>query len=190
MQNYNLNVEQQLARNTLLTITYAGSVGRRLAYVADLNQLAVTTNATERVRPYASQYPYLTAINQVNSGATSNYNSLQATMVQSQWHGLSAKVYYTWSRSLDDSSSSTTPQDSRNLRGDYGLSTFDVRNNFTGSARFVVPKFTSHLSRLTQGYEMNALFVFTGGTPINILVGTNTSGSGEASRDRPNRLTV
>ena len=34
---------------------------------------------------------------------------------------------------------------------------------------------------------MNALYTFAGGTPINILAGTNTSGSGEASRDRPNR---
>jgi len=172
----------------MLTITYAGSVGRRLAYVADLNQLPITTDAAARVRPYASEYPYLTAINQVNSGATSNYNSLQITLVQSQWHGLSAKVYYTWSRSMDDSSSATTPQNSLNLRGDYGLSTFDVRNNFTGSARYVVPKFTSHAPRLTNGYEMNALYVFAGGTPVNILVGTNTSGSGEASRDRPNRV--
>lgn len=188
MQNYNLNVEQQLARNTLLTITYAGSVGRHLAYVADLNQLPITTNAAARVRPYASQYPYLTAINQVNSGATSNYNSLQVSLVQSQWRGLSAKVYYTWSKSLDDSSSATTPQDSNNLRGDYGLSTFDVRNNFIGSARYAVPKFTSRAPRLTQGYEVNALYVFAGGTPVNILVGTNSSGSGEASRDRPNRV--
>lgn len=188
MQNYNLNVEQQLARNTSLTVTYAGSVGRHLAYVADLNQLPITTNAAARVRPYASQYPYLTAINQVNSGANSNYNSLQVSLVQSQWHGLSAKVYYTWSRSLDDSSSATTPQNSNNLRGDYGLSTFDVRNNFTGSARYAVPKFTNFAPRLTQGYEVNTLFVFAGGTPVNILVGTNTSGSGEASRDRPNRV--
>jgi hypothetical protein len=188
MQNYNVNVEQQLSRNTVLTVTYAGSVGRHLAYVADLNQIPVTTNAAARVRPYASQYPYLTAINQVNSGATSNYNSLQVTLVQNQWHGLSAKVYYTWSKSLDDSSSATTPQNSFNLRGDYGLSTFDVRNNFTGSARFVVPKFTNRVPRLTKGYEVNGLYVFAGGTPINILVGTNTSGSGEASRDRPNRV--
>ncbi len=70
MQNYNLNVEQQLVKNTMLTITYAGSVGRRLAYVADLNQYPITTTASARVRPYASEYPYLTAINQVNSGAT------------------------------------------------------------------------------------------------------------------------
>jgi hypothetical protein len=52
----------------------------------------------------------------------------------------------------------------------------------------VLPKFTSHAARLTQGYEINALYTFAGGQPINILAGTNTSGSGEASRDRPNRV--
>jgi len=188
LQNYNVNVEQQLAKNTMITIGYVGSSGRRLAYVADLNQIPVTTNAAARVRPYAAQYPYLTAINQVNSGATSNYNSLQISLVQSQWHGITAKVYYTWAKSMDDASSTTTPQDSRNLRGDWGLSNFDVRNNFTGSAQYVLPKFTTHAARLTQGYEINALYTFAGGQPINILAGTNTSQSGEASRDRPNRV--
>lgn len=188
LQNYNVNVEQQLAKNTMITIGYVGSSGRRLAYVADLNQYPITTNTAARVRPYAAQYPYLTAINQVNSGATSNYNSLQISLVQSQWHGISAKVYYTWAKSMDSASSTTTPQDSTNLRGDRGLSSFDVRNNFTGSAQYVLPKFTSHAARLTQGYEVNALYTFAGGQPINILAGTNTSLSGEASRDRPNRV--
>jgi hypothetical protein len=187
LENYNLNVEQQVAKNTLLTVAYVGSSGRRLAYVDDLNQIAVTTNAAARVRPYATQYPYLTAINQVNSGATSNYNSLQVSLQQSEWHGISAKAYYTWSKSFDDASSTTTPMNSLNLRQDWGLSSFDIRNIFTANAHYTVPKFTSHAARLTQGYEANGFFSFAGGQPINILVGTNTSGSGEASRDRANR---
>ncbi len=184
MQNYNLNVEQQLAKNTLITIAYVGSGGRRLAYVADINQKNITTGQ----RPFAAQYPYLTAINQVNSGATSNYNSLQFSLKQAQWHGLSATLYYTWARSFDDSSSATTPMNSLNLRQDWGLSSFDVRNTLTGFASYVVPKFTNFAPRLTQGFQINALYNFSGGQPINILVGTNPSGSGEASRDRPNRV--
>lgn len=188
MQNFNLNVEQQLTRNTSLTVAYVGSLGRRLGWVADLNQIAVTPVVANRVRPLAAQYPYLTALNQVNSGATSNYSSLQVSLAQASWHGISMKTYYTWSKGMDDVSSTTTPQNSLNLRGDYGLSAYDVRNNFTGNAHYNVPNFTSHAARLTQGYEMNALYTFAGGTPINILAGTNTSGSGESSRDRPNRL--
>ncbi|MGI4756505.1 MAG: hypothetical protein ACRYGF_06615 [Janthinobacterium lividum] len=184
MQNYNVNVEQQLAKNTLITIAYVGSGGRRLAYVDDINQVNITT----KIRPYAAQYPYLTAINQVNSGATSNYDSLQFSLKQAQWHGLSATFYYTWAKSLDDASSATTPMNSLNLRQDRGLSTFDVRNTVSGFASYALPKFTSFAPRITQGYQINALYSFAGGTPINILVGTNTSGSGEASRDRPNRV--
>ncbi len=188
LQNFNLNIEQTLTKNTMLTVAYVGSLGRRLGWVADLNQVAITPVVANRVRPYAAQYPYLTAINQVNSGATSNYSSLQVSLAQTEWHGISLKAYYTWSKAMDDASSTTSPQNSLNLRGDYGLSTYDVRNNFTGNVHYNVPKFTSHAARLTQGYEMNALYTFAGGTPINILAGTNTSGSGEASRDRPNRI--
>lgn len=74
---------------------------------------------------------------------------------------LSAKVYYTWSKSFDDSSSATTPQDSHNLRGDYGLSAFDVRNNFTGSARYVVPKFTDQPSASMRIGSPISLSAFT-----------------------------
>lgn len=184
LENYNLNVEQQLAKNTLVTIAYVGSSGRRLGYVADINQISLITHT----RPYLAQYPYLTAINQVNSGATSNYNSLQFSLKQAQWHGISATLYYTWAKSLDDASSTTTPMNSLNLRQDWGQSSFDVRNTISGFASYVVPKFTSFAPRLTQGYQVNALYSFAGGQPINILVGTNTSGSGEAGRDRPNRV--
>ena len=187
LENYNLNVEQQISKNTLLTVAYVGSSGRRLAYVDDLNQFSLAPTTVGRVRPLAAAYPYLTAVNQVNSGATSNYNSMQISFQQSAWHGISAKVYYTWSRSFDDASSVTTPQDSRNLRGDWGLSSFDVRNIFTANAHYTMPKFTSHAARLTQGYEANGFFSFAGGQPINILSGTNTSGTGEISRDRANR---
>ena len=188
LMNYNLNVEQQISKSTLLTVAYVGSSGRRLAYVADLNQIAVTPVAANRVRPYAAQYPYLTAINQVNSGATSNYNSMQISLQQSEKHGLSLKAYYTWSRSLDDASSATTPMNSLNLRQDWGLSSFDIRNILAANAHYNVPHFTSHAVRLTQGYEVNAFASYAGGQPINVLVGTNTSGSGEISRDRANRV--
>ena len=188
LQQYNLNVEQQLARNTLLTIAYVGSGGRRLAYVADINQLPLTPlNRTRPLNAMNSAYGNFAAVNQVNSGATSSYNSLQVSFKQAAWHGISATLYYTWAKSLDTVSSATTPMNSTSLRQDYGPSTFDVRNTVTGFASYALPKFTSHMPRLTQGYQFNSLYTFAGGQPINILVGSNVSGTGE-NKDRPNRV--
>ncbi len=182
MQNFNLNVEQQFAKNTLMTVAYVGSVGRRLAYISDINQIQAQTT---RTRPLATTYPTLLAVNQVNGGGTSNYNSLQVSIKQAPWHGISANFYYTWSKSMDYVSSTTTPMNSYNLRADYGPSTFDTRNTVTGFATYTLPTFTSRAKRLTQGYQATALFTFAGGQPMNILVGSNVSGTGE-NKDRPN----
>ena len=186
MQNYNLNVEQQLAKNTLLTVAYVGSTGRRLAYVADINQISLTGNHARPLNATNPAYANFAAVNQVNSGATSNYNSMQFSLNQAAWHGVSATIYYTWAKSLDTASSATTPMDSTNLKADYGASTFDVRHTLTGFASYALPRFTSHAPRLTQGYQFNALYTFAGGQPINITAGANISGTGE-NKDRPNR---
>ena len=191
-QTINANVEQQFSKSTLFTVAYVGNLGRRLVYINDINQIptAVTnpsgaTAALKHPRPLSGVYPTLLAVNQVTSGASSSYHSLQLSLRQSQWHGISATAYYTWSKLLDTASSTTTPENSQFLRGDYAPSTLDLRNNFTGFASYSLPKFTSHLERLTTGYQVNAIYTFAGGTPVNILVGTNVSGTGE-NKDRPN----
>ncbi len=189
-QNFNLNVEQQFAKNTLATVAYVGSIGRRLSYISDINQLPVIVNPatgahTVGPRPLATAYPTLLAVNQVNSGIGANYNSLQLSLRQSNWHGISASAYYTWSHMFDYVSSTTTPENSYNLRADYAPSTLDLRNNFTGFASYVLPKFTNHLERFTNGYQFNAIYQFSGGTPINVLIGVNADGTGE-NKDRPN----
>jgi hypothetical protein len=190
LQNFNLNIEQQLAKNTLLTIAYVGSVGRHLALVRDINQprgpvaAGAPSNST---RPYFSAYPNLLAINQVQSGGTSNFNSFQLSLRQAPWHGVSATAYYTWGRAMDFTSTYTTPMNSYNLASDYGPSTFDVRNTFTGFANWDLPQFSHHLPRITKGYSVKALYLFSGGNPINILAGTDISKTSEG-KDRANQV--
>ncbi len=176
-QNFNLNVQRKLTSSTLAQAGYVGSLGRRLGAVLDINQL------TGGVRPYAAQYPTLGAINQVNSMANSNYNSLQASVRQTFWHGFSANANYTWSRANDDVSSVTTPSNSRNLRADYGPSTFDTRHIFTGFLSYEVPQWAPVLPRVTKGWQVNSLLTFTTGSPVNLLAGTDVSGTKE-NKDR------
>ena len=177
IQNYNLNVQRQVTSSTLVQAGYVGSQGRKLAAVLDMNQLV------NGVRPLAAQYPNLTAINQLNSIADSNYNSLQVTVRQQVWKGLTANVNYTYSHALDDASSVGTPTNSYNLKNDYGSSTFDTRQILTSFLSYDVPRWTNHLSRLTNGWQVNSLLTFTSGSPINLTAGTNVSGTSEG-KDR------
>lgn len=181
LQNFNVNLEQQLSKSSLFQIGYTGSLGRRLNLVYDINQ------PRGGVRPFGATNPNLVAINQLNSSGTSNYSSLQTSLRQSFNHGVAGQVNYTWSKSLDYASTVTTPMDSYNLRSDYGLSNFDTRHNFTAFVSYDVPKFTDHAKLLSQGWQVNSLFSFASGNPINVLVGTNRSATSE-NKDRPNRV--
>ena len=178
IQNFNLNIQRQLTSSTLLQVGYVGSAGRKLAVILDINQLI------GGVRPYAAQYPNLTAINQLNAAADSAFHSMQVSLRQKAWKGLSANVNFTWGHALDDASTVTSPANSYNLRGDWAGSTFDTRVYTTSYVSYETPK-TRVLPRLTSGWQANALVTFTSGNPINILAGSNVSGSGE-NKDRVN----
>jgi hypothetical protein len=202
LMNFSLGVEEQFAKNTLLTVGYVGSEGRRLTMQYDLNQpmagstYNATTKAYTYVRPYAAtSYPgqtiftgqSLLGINQVDTGAVSNYNALQMTIKQGMWHGITAIFNYTWAHSMDDASSDTTPMNSAHLKQDYGASTYDTRNTVTGFVSYRVPQIAPFAPRLTKGWQVNALYTFSGGTPISPTINSATDWSvTDQFKDRPN----
>jgi hypothetical protein len=121
----------------------------------------------------------------VNTSATSNYSGLQVTLKQGIWHGLTATMNYTWAKSMDTVSSTTTPSNSYNLKMDYGPSTYDTRNTGTGFATYAVPQFGHFAQRFTNGWQVNALYTFSGGTPISPTLNTDNTHT-DQFKDRPN----
>ena len=181
--NFNLNVQHQFSRTTLLQVGYVGSLGHKLSILRDINQPVVTNGVA--VRPYALQYPQLATIDEAESAANSAYNSMQVQLRQSFRKGLSGTFNYTLGHAIDDTSDvrNTVPTNSYNLRNERGNSTFDIRQIVTSFVSYEVPAFTAFAPRLTKGWQLNSLLTFHGGSPINILAGTNVSGTGE-NRDR------
>ena len=177
--NYDLNIQTKLTNSTLLQTGYVGNVSRHLETLLDINQ------PIDGVRPFAVQYPTLGAINQLNTNANSDYNSLQVSLHQNLWRGLAANVNYTWSHAIDDDSSYTTPMDSYDLKLDKANSTFDDRHILTGFFSYNVPQWAHFAPRLTKGWVLNALITRTTGLPLNITTGRNTDQTGE-NKDRVN----
>src|SRR5438477_923848 len=180
--NYNFNVEKGLGKAALLNIGYVGSEGRKLLTLTDINQPDPATG----IRPYSSQFNSFGVINQVGSEGTSNYNSLQATLKVKEWHKTTAQFAYTWAHSLDEMSQyrGYLPQDSRNLKGDYGNSDFDARHTFTALFNYRLPT-ANHLKLLANGWQASGLLSFHTGQPFNIYTGGDESGTAEGF-DRPN----
>ncbi|MBV9340899.1 MAG: carboxypeptidase regulatory-like domain-containing protein [Acidobacteria bacterium] len=194
-QNFNLALEQQLGLQQSLRIAYYGTRGAHLPVVIDTNQPSPGNPDPVREqarRPFSSAFPQFRVINTLSDIASSNYNSLQVSTQRSAAN-VTFRASYTFSKSLDDASGAGgfyrgPPEDSRNLRRDYGRSDFDIRHRFTVSYAWRIPA-PPHLSgwlhALASNWQLNGITTLESGGPINITLVTDNSGTGEF-RDRPN----
>jgi outer membrane receptor protein involved in Fe transport len=198
---FGVNIEQSLSSAWQFNIGYVGSTSRHNLVLQDINQNALggdqnpnCVNVNDQVvpcgnntfsyqqgsRPYFSKFPNFGIINQLNSAASSSYNALQATLKSSAWHGLTSQFAYTWSHNLDDSSVfNTIPQNSLNLKGDWGNAEYDIRNHFSAYLGYSIPALGFGPKALTHGWELNSILKFQGGEPVNVLTGADNSGTAE-----------
>jgi hypothetical protein len=182
---YNLNVEKAFGNSVLWQVGYVGNEGRHLLTLADINQV----NISNGLQPYANQFPNFGVINEVGSNGTSNYNALQTTLKIKTWHRLSSQLNYTWGHAFDDATQyrGYLPQDSYNLKGDYGNSSFDTRNNFTAVLTYDLPHSSRGPNLLVNGWQLSSLLSFRSGVPFNITTDEDTSGTDEGFQ-RPNLI--
>ena len=204
-QIFGLNLEQSIGRNWQFDIGYTSTGSRHNLVLEDINQSALGANnvqvpygsttcpaafslATPTTpgnnqqcsRPFFAQFPNFGVINQINTAASSSYNALQLSLRSNTWHGLTSQFSYAWSHNLDDASGfATNPQNSLNLRGDWGNAAYDIRNHFTAYLNYETPGLAYGPSALTHGWELNSIVKFQDGEPINVVSGTNNSGTGE-----------
>jgi hypothetical protein len=180
--NYNLQLEQSITNKVVAQLGYVGSEGRHLLAIRDINQAGLSATG-DGTRPYSGQFPGVTFINEIQSIGTSNYNSLQATIRASGFHGFTAQGAYTWSHSFDEVTAyrGALPQDSTNFKGDYGPSDFDNRNIFVADFTYEVPG-SAHMKRVTSGWQVNSLMTFHGGLPFSVYSSSDTSGTNDGNQ--------
>ncbi len=186
LYNFNVNVEQQLGSSTIVQIGYVGSRGHRLAMMRDINAPAPGPSGVQQAqRPYYALYPTLQAINELDTIGSSTYNSLQMSLIQNSWHGLSGRLNYTLGHAMDNASEArnTLPMNSANINQDWGNATFDVRHIISAGFTYNLPAVGT--SRLGDGWQFNVISTVQSGTPFNIVVGTDVDGTGDR-QDRPN----
>jgi hypothetical protein len=185
VENFNVNVEQQLGPMTIAQIGYVGTRGHRLALMRDINAATPGATLSQARRPFATQYPDLAAINELESIGRSTYNSLQMSLIQSAWHGVSGRLNYTLSHAMDNGSEArnTLPMIQNDIEADFGNAAFDIRHVLTAGFTYSLPSWGA--GRLGDGWQINTIATFQSGTPFTITTGTDASGTGVRS-DRPN----
>jgi outer membrane receptor protein involved in Fe transport len=198
MENYNLNLQQQLTRTMSLQLSYVGSQGHKLFRFRDINQptqAAITAadldcgciNGGVPRAIATSPYYYL---NYQESSANSIYNSLQFSYQINNWHGLTSALNYTWSHSLDDSSdgedyvpNAAQPNNSQApIKYNRGNSNFDVRNRLAWNFIYAFPDAKDgRFLLLRNGWGINGIVTIQAGQPfhLNYNFESDFDGSGE-----------
>jgi len=205
MENYNLNIQQQITSKAVVQLSYVGSQGHRLWRFFDLGQPSTAAiNAADlacncindfsiAARPLAGNPYGAFYVLQENSSGKSNYNSLQASFRVNGWHGVTSIVNYAWSKSLDNSSdgedfepNAAQPNDSTQPNLEYGPSNFNLPHRFTWIFGYDLPHLGGRLQKLKNGWGMNSSATLQSGQPFqfNYNFQDDFSGSGNAF-DRP-----
>jgi hypothetical protein len=213
IQNFNLNLQQQLGSKTVLQVGYVGSIGTKLFQFLDINQpnqaqitaadLACVPDPPISFCPSGYGVPRTVApnffyLNQEKSSANSNYNSLQASLRTSGWHGLTSQANFVWSHSIDTASdledfepNEAQPTNSTNPAGDKGNSSFDIRRRFTWNFTYQLPKMSGSMQKLKNGWGFDGILNLQDGQPwhLNYEFEGDYSGSGEGF-DRPDEIST
>ena len=186
-QGWNLNIEQTLGSNTLLTVEYLGNVTRHQSARADLNQpnalSAGNTSGKLDVRPYPSAGPIDGQLNAFSA----NYNALGVKLDRSLFRDLQVLISYTWQKALDDVDGDNNDiQSIYNPRLTYGPASFNRGQDLNISPIYFLPfgpgkRFANSNNifnrELIGGWELSGLQYFASGQPISVTANNNADTS-------------
>ena len=196
VEQYSLNVQQQLAWDTVLQVGYAGSRGIHLPYrVDDINTVQpihdsigygfygpnCTTCQTAAALTAAKLNPNVGQVSAVFMSGYSHYNSLQASLNKRFSHNVQFGVSYTWAKSIDDGSSSTFGDTFANSISSLptwapdrrrAISDFIVAHNIVANYMVELPKVREDMvaSRVLNGWQWGGIFQFSTGEPFTPLI--------------------
>lgn len=164
-EQWNLNLQYQIARNWMLQVGYFGTSGKHLATLRDTNYVPVlgpgSTNSLRRFKsifiptsvPNAGGTPQgvtmspLGIINRTENTGSTNFNSMQAKAVHELTGGFTVFASWTWSKALGDTydgapsggSNGYGYQNPANLKGEYGQLDTQLAQVFVFSGLWDLP---------------------------------------------------
>ena len=169
--HYSLDTEMQLPANFVATLGYQGSSGHHLFYEQDLNAVAV-------VKGYPLN-PQLNRITDFTNGANSNYNAMLASLKHNFSHNFQAEADYTWSKSMDEGSSSYN-QDAYapiSIHDVYGRSDYNFQNNLRIFGLYQPNFFHDRwLHMFADGWNLGGTYEYHSGFPWTPTYPVTTTG--------------
>jgi hypothetical protein len=210
VMQWNLNVQRELAPDLTATLAYVGSRGVHLAFAVDDSDIVLP-----KLTPAGYLYP-----NPVGSGTKLNthfgdmpsrfynsrgtYDGLQALIQKEMGHGVALQGSFTWGKGIDNSSSNLRGNQFANglsswpwydIRALRGLTDFNVARTLVINGTWRIPSsksFSGPAARITDGWELGAIYTANTGTPFTATWGSDGDPQGLNGSDNyafPDRLT-
>lgn len=204
---WNLQVQQQLAKDFSFTLGYLGVRGLRIQRTRDANfvsEAPATIQSTD-----GKNFTYQKIGSQlVNSGfnhifqfestAHSTYHGMTAQLDKHFASGLQMNIAYTWSKVLDDAPDATAVvvgsddgklvYDPLRPRLDLGRGNDDIRNRFVLSEVWNFDPFTSNLTGITRrivgGWTLSSILTAQSGLPYTPTLSADLNGDGISRNER------
>ena len=202
---YNVTVQRELFAHAVASLTYAGSHGVHLFSSVNEN-LPIPCSAARAPlppwcpampsgapgfagNPFTGQLtnPNFSDLNDAAPSSTSRYNSLQASLNRQFGAGFQAQAAYSWSKCIDDGSSTYPLENSFGITDPYDRALdrapcpFNRTQNLVVNALYSLP---FHRNRMVSGWRLATLITASSGLPVDVANGYDQSlGGGWA---RPN----
>jgi hypothetical protein len=213
----NFGFQQQFGRGFALSAYYVGSLNRKTPLYNDLNgpQFNITaantsgasctdltqacgyanTSATvNNRRPLNSKFgasaatPLYSNVFIIRSNQNSNYHGLQVTLEQRITHHVSAKGYYTWSKTLQSNTLDSTGGlngtfvDANYPQLEYGQRSDQDRRHMMTMSFVWKPDYFDHYNRFVRttlnGWTVTGIWTANSGQPFTVTTGNDNYFSG------------
>ncbi len=192
--SFNMGVQRKLPLQSVLDVSYVGSVGSHLLQRRNLNApsygaalqgsnqdptVAFNSNggsalAVDFLRPYQG----FNNISYIEPASSSNYHSLQMSWNRRFSKGLLLGVTHTWSKALGTQGADlpgingfgAVRTDGNQRLANYAPQDFDRRHNFNINWVYEIPKATQNrsLGLALNGWQISGIYRYQTGAPYNV----------------------
>lgn len=204
-ENFMLSIQREVARATVLSVSYVGTQGHHLlvlvpanpgnpALCLGLSQPSEVLPGTSTCGPFGESNVYTTASGQVIEGTRGPFSSqfaavtLQKTIANSNYNAVEVSLRHnkgplellagcTYSKSIDQSSSLAEEDYPSDPSLNRAISAFDMRHNFVGSFKYNLPtrELFRSSNRWVEGWDVSGVVRFSTGLPVTLYNNNDTS---------------
>jgi hypothetical protein len=191
---YNIGVQRKLPWQSVLDVSYVGTLGVHLLQRRNLNApaygaayqagnqdptVAFNRNGASALPvDFLRPYQGFGNISYIEPASSSNYHSLQMSVNRRFSKGLLLGINHTWSRAMGTQAADLpgiagfgAPRiDTNQRKANYGPQDFDRRHNFNVNWVYELPKATSNraLGYALNGWQISGIYRYQTGAPYNI----------------------